>query len=67
MMQIEEKPPGSPPFENPYEWIGGEERVKSLVERFYDAAEVTRGRPTRMSELIDAYMRLEQGDGEGVQ
>ena len=36
MMQIEEKPPGNPPFENPYEWIGGEERIKALVERFYD-------------------------------
>lgn len=31
-MQIEEKPPS----ETPFAWIGGEERVKALVERFYD-------------------------------
>jgi hemoglobin len=29
---MEEKPA----FASPFEWIGGEERVKSLVERFYD-------------------------------
>lgn len=33
-MQIEEKPPGNPPFPTPYEWIGGEERIKAMVERF---------------------------------
>ena len=31
-MQIQDKPP----FDTPYEWIGGKERVKALVERFYD-------------------------------
>ena len=31
-MQIEEKAP----FATLYEWIGGEDRVKALVERFYD-------------------------------
>jgi hemoglobin len=31
-MQIEEKPASITPFE----WIGGEENVKALVERFYD-------------------------------
>jgi hemoglobin len=31
-MQIQEKPPQGTPFE----WIGGEEKVKALVERFYD-------------------------------
>ena len=31
-MQIQEKPK----FDTPFEWIGGEERVKALVERFYD-------------------------------
>lgn len=35
-MQIEEKPPGNPPFATPFEWIGGEDRVKALVDRFYD-------------------------------
>ncbi|HAL39794.1 MAG TPA: globin, partial [Polaromonas sp.] len=32
-MHIEEKPPGSPPFETPFAWIGGEAQVKALVER----------------------------------
>lgn len=31
-MQIEEKPP----FDTPFEWLGGEARVRELVERFYD-------------------------------
>jgi hemoglobin len=31
-MQIQEKPP----FDTPFEWIGGEQKVHALVERFYD-------------------------------
>ena len=31
-MQIEEKPPAGTPFE----WIGGEDRVRAMVDRFYD-------------------------------
>ena len=31
-MQIQEKPP----FATPFEWIGGEEKVRALVDRFYD-------------------------------
>ncbi len=31
-MQIQEKPP----FDTPFEWIGGEEKVRALVDRFYD-------------------------------
>ena len=31
-MQIEEKPP----FDTLYEWIGGEDRIKALIDRFYD-------------------------------
>ena len=31
-MQIQEKPPK----ETPFEWIGGEEKVRQLVDRFYD-------------------------------
>ena len=31
-MNIEEKPP----FETPFEWIGGEAQVRLLVDRFYD-------------------------------
>jgi hemoglobin len=35
-MNIEDKPPGNPPFETPFAWIGGESQVHALVERFYD-------------------------------
>ena len=35
-MQIEEKPPGTAPFDTPFAWIGGEASIKALVERFYD-------------------------------
>lgn len=31
-MNIQEKPP----FETPFEWIGGEFKVRQLVDRFYD-------------------------------
>jgi hemoglobin len=31
-MNIQDKPP----FDTPFEWIGGEENVRALVERFYD-------------------------------
>jgi len=31
-MQIQEKPP----FATHFEWIGGEDKVKALVDRFYD-------------------------------
>ncbi len=35
-MQIQDKPP----FDTPFEWIGGEARVKALTERFYDLMEL---------------------------
>ena len=35
-MNIEDKPPGNPPFETPFAWIGGETQVHALVDRFYD-------------------------------
>ena len=38
-MQIEEKPP----FDTPFEWIGGEPRVKLLVDRFYDLMDLEPG------------------------
>ena len=38
-MQIQEKPP----FETPFEWIGGEDRVRVLVDRFYDLMDIEPG------------------------
>jgi len=38
-MQIEEKPK----FATPFEWIGGEVRVKALAERFYDLMDLEPG------------------------
>ena len=38
-MQIEEKPP----FDTVFEWIGGEAKIKALVERFYDLMDLERG------------------------
>ena len=35
-MNIQDKPPGNPPFETPFAWIGGESQVHALVDRFYD-------------------------------
>ena len=35
-MQIEEKPPGTPPYDTPYAWIGGDEKIRAVVDRFYD-------------------------------
>ncbi|GAB3664094.1 group II truncated hemoglobin [Ramlibacter alkalitolerans] len=31
-MEIQDKPP----YATPYEWIGGEEKIQALVDRFYD-------------------------------
>ena len=47
-MQIEEKPP----FETPFEWIGGETRVRALVDRFYD-----------LMDLEPAYAQLRASHG----
>ncbi len=38
-MNIQEKTP----FATPFEWIGGEARVKALVERFYDLMDLEPG------------------------
>ncbi len=38
-MQIQEKPK----FETPFAWIGGEAKVKALVDRFYDLMDLERG------------------------
>ena len=61
-MQIEEKPADAPPFETPFAWIGGEERVKALVERFYDLMDLepayTALRAAHGSTLDDARQKL---------
>ena len=51
-MDIEEKPP----FETPYEWIGGEGRVRELVDRFYD-----------LMDLEPAYAALRAAHGSTLQ
>jgi hemoglobin len=50
-MQIQERPA----FATPYEWIGGEDRVKALVERFYD-----------LMDLQPEFARLRQVHGESL-
>ena len=57
-MQIEEKAP----FDTPFEWIGGEERVRELVERFYDLMDLEPSysalRATHGDSLDNARERL---------
>lgn len=50
-MQIEEKVP----FATLYEWIGGEDRVKALVERFYD-----------LMDLESDFVRLREVHGPSL-
>lgn len=61
-MQIEEKPPGTPPFDTPFAWIGGEERVRALVDRFYDLMDLEPGyaalRAAHGSDLAKARQHL---------
>ena len=57
-MNIEEKPPAGTPFE----WIGGEERVQALTERFYDLMDLEPGyaalRAAHGGDLANARQRL---------
>jgi hemoglobin len=57
-MQIQDKPP----FDTPYEWIGGEEKVRAMVERFYDLMDLEPGyadlRAAHGSDLSNARQRL---------
>ena len=61
-MQIEEKPPGSPPFATPFEWIGGEDKIRAVVERFYDLMDLEPAyaqlRASHGSELSGARQKL---------
>jgi hemoglobin len=54
-MQIQEKSATESSFATPFEWIGGEERVKSLVERFYD-----------LMDLSPEFARLRQVHGSSL-
>jgi hemoglobin len=51
-MHIEEKPP----FDTTFEWIGGEDRVRALVDRFYD-----------LMDLEPAYQALRAAHGSTLQ
>lgn len=61
-MHIEEEPTGVPPFATPFAWIGGEERVRALVERFYDLMDIEPGytvlRAVHGNTLDNARQRL---------
>lgn len=50
-MQIQEKPA----FATPFEWIGGEERIHALTERFYD-----------LMDLEPAYAALRAAHGPAL-
>ncbi|TDS84014.1 group II truncated hemoglobin [Comamonas sp. JUb58] len=51
-MQIEEKPP----YDTPFEWIGGEDKVRALVDRFYD-----------LMDLEPGYKELREAHGSSLQ
>ena len=61
-MNIEDKPPGKPPFETPFAWIGGESQVHALVDRFYDLMDLEPGyaalRAAHGTELSNAREKL---------
>ena len=61
-MPLEENSPATAPFGTPFAWIGGEERVKALVERFYDLMDIepayTVLRASHGSTLNDARQKL---------
>ena len=51
-----------PPYATPFEWIGGEDRVLALTERFYDLMDLEPGyaalRAAHGNELADARQKL---------
>ncbi|WP_300655073.1 group II truncated hemoglobin [Hydrogenophaga sp.] len=50
------------PFATPFEWIGGEDRVRALVDRFYDLMDIEPGyaelRAAHGNTLEDARQKL---------
>lgn len=61
-MPTEDPTPATAPFDTPFAWLGGEERVKALVERFYDLMDLEPGyqvlRAAHGSTLDNARERL---------
>lgn len=61
-LRIEKKPPATPTIDTPFAWIGGETRVKALVERFYDLMDLDPGyaalRAAHGSDLVRARQHL---------
>ncbi|MFM2112344.1 MAG: hypothetical protein RLZZ271_1004 [Pseudomonadota bacterium] len=53
----------TPAFSTPFEWIGGEERIHALVERFYDLMDLEPKyaalRAAHGTDLADARQKLE--------
>ncbi|MEN9886191.1 MAG: hypothetical protein RL758_769 [Pseudomonadota bacterium] len=53
----------TPVFNTPFEWIGGEERIHALVERFYDLMDLEQQyaalRAAHGPDLADARQKLE--------
>ena len=60
--QATKKAEETPPFDTPFACLGGEERVKALVERFYDLMELEPGytalRAAHGNTLENARQRL---------
>lgn len=55
-MPIDTEQPAEPsPLQTPFEWIGGEARVRALVERFYD-----------LMDLEPAYTHLRAAHGSSL-
>src|SRR5574343_98223 len=52
----------STPAATPYEWLGGEDRVRALVDRFYDLMDLEAGyaelRASHGSDLTEARDKL---------
>ncbi len=61
-MNISETPSEGPAFDTPFAWIGGEERVRLLTERFYDLLDLEPGnsalRSVHGTELGNAREKL---------
>lgn len=58
----DDTPENTTPATTPFEWIGGEERVRALVERFYDLMDLEPGyaalRAAHGSDLASARQKL---------